>query len=303
MAHSQESMQMLMGKQTKSSILSREGWFPAVNSVFLILLAIITLYPFWHEVSLSFSSAEEATAGGFFFWPRQFTTLAYQVLLKSNFIWTAYANSTFITVVGSIFSTVLTASTAYPLIKRGMPGRNAVTFLILFTMLFSGGIIPSYLLVKELGLINSLWALIIPGAITAYNVLIMQSFFMSLPSELEESATIDGANAIHIFVRIILPLSMPVLATVLLWEAVGQWNNFFQALIYLNERDKYTLPVLLRDIINGQQMAERSGVFSQTTTESVIAATVVLTLIPILCVYPFLQKHFAKGVMIGAVKS
>ncbi|MCZ8511718.1 carbohydrate ABC transporter permease [Paenibacillus filicis] len=279
-----------------------DKWFPVVNTAGLMLIAFITLYPFWHELSLSFSSAEEATAGGFFIWPRGFTANAYVVVLKSHYLWTAYANSAFITVIGSTLSTLLTACTAYPLIKQGMPGKNLVTFLILFTMLFGGGIIPSYLLVKELGMINSLWALMIPSAISAYNVLVMRSFFQSLPTELEESATMDGASLLRIFVGIIIPLSLPALATIMLWEAVGQWNNFFNALIYLNDREKYTLPVLLRDVINGQQMAERSGQFSNTTTESVIAATVVLTLIPILCVYPFLQKHFTKGVLIGAVK-
>jgi ABC-type glycerol-3-phosphate transport system permease component len=205
--------------------------------------------------------------------------------------------------VGTALSVILTASTAYPLVKSGLPGKNFVTFLILFTMLFSGGIIPTYLLVKSLGLINSLWALIIPGAISAYNVLVMRSFFANLPVELEESATMDGANPIRIFFTIIFPLSTPVLATIALWEAVGLWNNFLQALIYLNDRSKYTLPVLLRDIINGQQQLQQAGIFSDTSSDSVIAATIVMSILPILCVYPFLQKYFTKGVMIGAIKS
>jgi ABC-type glycerol-3-phosphate transport system permease component len=170
-------------------------------------------------------------------------------------------------------------------------------------MLFGGGIIPTYLLVKNLGLINSLWSLIVPTAISAYNVIVMRSFFVGIPAELEESAMIDGANPLRIFFTLILPLSTPVLATIALWDAVGIWNNFLQALIYLNDRDKFTLPIMLQQIIIGQQQNMNEGINSDTSTDSVIAATIILTILPILCVYPFLQKHFVKGVMIGAVKS
>ncbi|WP_238178233.1 carbohydrate ABC transporter permease [Paenibacillus contaminans] len=277
--------------------------FNTVNAAVLIALAVITLYPMWHEISMSLSSMEGALRGGFFLWPREFTLAAYEAVLKSQYIWTAYYNTIFTTVIGTILSTLLTAMTAYPLIKARMPGKNILTFLILFTMLFGGGLIPTYLLVKNVGLVNSLWALIIPSAISAYNVLIMRSFFASLPAELEESAMIDGANPIRIFFRIILPLSMPVVATIALWEAVGRWNNFFGALIYLNDKSKYTLPVLIRDIINGQEQAKAMGDLAASATDSIIAATIVLSLLPILCVYPFLQKYFVKGVMIGAVKS
>ncbi|WP_409341881.1 carbohydrate ABC transporter permease [Paenibacillus sp. MBLB4367] len=288
----------MYGKLTLGSRL-----FQWTNGALLLAFTMLTLYPMWHEMSLSFSSMEEAMRGGFFWWPREFTAGAYKAVLSSNYIWTAYGNTIFITLIGTVISTLVTASTAYPLIKNEMPGKNAVTFLILFTMLFGGGLIPTYLLVKGLGLINSLWALILPGAVSAFNVFVMRSFFVSLPAELEESAMIDGANPIYIFYRIILPLSMPVLSTIALWEAVARWNNFFAAVIYLNDKTKYTLPVMLRDVISGQELARLTGEVTTSSTDSVIAATVIVSAIPILCVYPFLQKYFVKGVMIGAVKS
>jgi ABC-type glycerol-3-phosphate transport system permease component len=277
--------------------------FQLTNGSILIALAVITLYPLWREMAVSLSSAEQSMQGGWFLWPKEFTLKAYQAVFHSPYMLRAYLNSGFTTVVGTAISVLLTATTAYPLIKRGMPGNTTVTFLILFTMLFGGGIIPTYLLVKNLGLINSLWSLILPTAISAYNVIVMRSFFVGIPAELEESAMIDGANPLRIFFTIILPLSTPVLATIALWDAVGIWNNFLQALIYLNDRDKFTLPIMLQQIIIGQQQNMNEGVNSDTSTDAVIAATIILTILPILCVYPFLQKHFVKGVMIGAVKS
>lgn len=277
--------------------------FDVTNTIILILFSLLTLYPLWHEVSLSLSSMEESMRGGLFFWPKDFTLSAYYDMLQSKYLWLGYRNTIIVTVVGTLLSLLFTASTAYPLVKRGLPGNNFMSFVILFTMLFGRGIIPTYILIKELGMINSLSALIIPGAISAYNVLIMRSFFASLPAELEESAMMDGANPIRIFFTIILPLSTPVLATIALWEAVSRWNNFFSALIYLNDKSKYTLSLILWDVIKGQEAAKISGQLTNTSTESAIAATIVLATLPILCVYPFLQKYFVKGVMIGSIKS
>ncbi|WP_240761970.1 carbohydrate ABC transporter permease [Paenibacillus thalictri] len=273
------------------------------NIMILSIFSVATLYPLWHEVSLSLSSMEESMRGGLFIWPKEFTLSAYMDILKSQFLWVAYQNTVIITAAGTLLSLLLTAMTAYPLVKRGLPGNHVMSFVILFTMLFGGGIIPTYLLIKQLGMINSLSALIIPGAISAYNVLIMRSFFAALPAELEESAMMDGANPIRIFFTIILPLSTPVLATIALWEAVSRWNNFFSALIYLNDKSKYTLSLMLWDVIKGQEAAKMSGQLTNTSTESAIAATVVLATLPILCVYPFLQRYFVKGVMIGSIKS
>ncbi|MEC0268571.1 carbohydrate ABC transporter permease [Paenibacillus anseongense] len=277
--------------------------FSILNTIFLIALTLATLYPMWREAAVSFSGMEEAMKGGLFLWPRDFTTDAYVNILHSRYLWLAYGNSLFITVVGTFIGVFLTAATAFPLIKQDLPGKKWFVLLILFTMLFSGGIIPTYLLVKSVGLINSLWSLILPTAISAYNVIVMMSFFRTLPRELDESATMDGAHAIRIFGSVILPLSKPVLATIALWEAVGYWNNYLQALFYLNDKSKYVLPVLLRDIINGQTIAQMTGESTGSSTESVIAATTIMAVLPILIVYPFLQKYFVQGTLIGSVKA
>lgn len=277
--------------------------FSVFNIIFLSALTLVTLYPMWREAAVSFSGMEEAMKGGLFLWPRDFTTDAYVNILHSRYLWLAYGNSLFITLVGSLIGVFLTAATAFPLIKQDLPGKKWFVLLILFTMLFSGGIIPTYLLVKNVGLINSLWSLILPTAISAYNVIVMMSFFRTLPRELDESATMDGAHAIRIFASVILPLSKPVLATIALWEAVGYWNNYLQALFYLNDKSKYVLPVLLRDIINGQTIAQMTGESTGSSTESVIAATTIMAVLPILIVYPFLQKYFVQGTLIGSVKA
>ncbi|MEK8130404.1 carbohydrate ABC transporter permease [Paenibacillus filicis] len=277
--------------------------FSIFNYIGLSALSLITLYPMWREAAVSFSGMEEAMKGGLFLWPRDFTADAYINILHSRYLWLAYGNSLFVTLVGTFIGVLLTAATAFPLIKADLPGKKSFVLLILFTMLFNGGIIPTYLLVKSIGLINSLWSLILPTAISAYNVIIMMSFFRTLPRELDESATMDGANAIRIFTSVILPLSKPVLATIALWEAVGYWNNYLQALYYLNDKSKYVLTVLLRDIINGQIVAQMTGESTGSSTESVIAATTIMAVLPILVVYPFLQKYFVQGTLIGSVKA
>lgn len=276
--------------------------FDAANHTFFILLAIIMIYPFWQEICISLSSGSEATRGGFFLLPRQFTSEAYNIVLNTSFIWTAYSNSIFTTIFATALGLFFTALTAYPLSKRRLPGNKIATFMVVFCMIFNGGIIPTYLVVNSIGLVNSLWSLVFVGLIGPFNVIIIRNFFEAIPDEIEESAFIDGANPLIIFFRLILPLSKPVLATVALWIAVFTWNNFMGSLIYLNDREKYTLPRLIRDIISGQMLARETGEGGQMALESVIGATIVATVLPIMCVYPFLQKYFVKGVMVGSVK-
>ncbi|MEC0226315.1 carbohydrate ABC transporter permease [Paenibacillus alba] len=280
-----------------------ERIFEWCNVLFLGLLSLVTLYPLWHEISISFSTAAGAMQGGLFFFPRGFTVDAYQSVLSSSFIWLAYRNSIIVAVAGTFLHVMFTATTAYALNKKGLPGVKVITILVIFTMIFSGGMIPTYLVVKSLGLTNTLWALMLPGMISAFNVIVMQSFMRTIPEEVEESATMDGANPLRIFFTIILPLCKPVIATIALWECVGLWNNFMQAVIYLNDKRLYTLPLLLKEIIAGQQLATDTGQFTTFSAESAIAATVIISIIPILAVYPFLQKYFMKGTMLGSVKS
>lgn len=285
----------------KKSFASR--LFDAGNAAFLILLSVISLYPLWREISLSLSSRDEAMRGGLFLWPREFTWTAYTHILDSGYIWVAYGNTIFITIAGTLLHLLVTSSAAYALAKRTLPMKNMFLLLIVFTMIFSGGLIPTYMVVKQLGLLNSLWAVIALNLSSGFNMIIMLNFIRAIPEEIEESAMMDGANPIRIYVSIILPLCKPVLATLALWVAVSLWNNFFQSMIYLNDQSLTTLPLLLRQIVAGQEIAQQLGQLDDTTTESVIAATIMVSILPIVAVYPFLQRYFTKGVMLGSVKS
>ncbi|MFE5322073.1 carbohydrate ABC transporter permease [Paenibacillus sp. NPDC056579] len=285
----------------KKSFASR--LFDAGNAAFLILLSVISLYPLWREISLSLSSRDEAMRGGLFLWPREFTWTAYTHILDSGYIWVAYGNTIFITIAGTLLHLLVTSSAAYALAKRTLPMKNMFLLLIVFTMIFSGGLIPTYMVVKQLGLLNSLWAVIALNLSSGFNMIIMLNFIRAIPEEIEESAMMDGANPIRIYVSFILPLCKPVLATLALWVAVSLWNNFFQSMIYLNDQSLTTLPLLLRQIVAGQEIAQQLGQLDDTTTESVIAATIMVSILPIVAVYPFLQRYFTKGVMLGSVKS
>lgn len=276
--------------------------FDLCNVLFFIAFAAVTFYPFLHQLSISLSEKSRAMSGGFFFYPRGFTIAAYRFVLQSNYIFLAFKNSIIITVGGVLLCLVVCSSYAYIMSKRDLPGYKFWNFIVIFSILFSGGLIPEYLVVRSLGLTDNLLALILLGAITPFNIVIIKNFFQNLPKSLEESAIIDGARPLKIFTNIVLPLSKPVLATISIWVAVSQWNNFMRGLMYLPSRHNYILPVLIRDIVIGQSDLAVMEVQSETTGETVTAATIIVALVPILMVYPFLQKHFTKGIMLGAVK-
>jgi putative aldouronate transport system permease protein len=277
--------------------------FNVGNTLFLSFLSLIMLYPLWREIALSLSSKEEALRGGAFLWPKGFTINAYSIIMRTDYIWTAYGNSIFIAGMGTMLSLFVISATAYPLAKRTLPWKRVFLVLIVFTMVFNGGLIPTYLVMKQLHLVNTIWVVIALHLVSAYHVIIMLSFIRTLPEEIEESAVMDGANPIRIFFSIVLPLCKPVLATLALWIAVGLWNNFFHSFIYMNGPALMTLPVLLRLIIMGQMDTEQLGQSSDTSSESVIAATIFVSLLPILAVYPFLQQYFIKGALLGSVKT
>lgn len=281
--------------------------FDIINWIFMLFLIFVTLYPFIHVTAVSFSSRGEALREGWHFYPKEVDLSAYKRLLVSSIIWRGFYNSVLRTFLGTVIALFLTALTAYPLSKKNMPCRKLFNGLILFTMLFSGGIIPSYLLIKQLNMVNTIWALVIPGAISAYNVIIMRNFFMSIPESLEESAMIDGASVFRIWVKIVIPLSKPVLATIALWTCVGYWNAYFDALIYITDRSKMVLQVILRRMLLDSQI----DMFAPQTIDTnsipppdivVQSSLIVITTVPIVIVYPFLQKYFTKGILIGAVK-
>lgn len=265
------------------------------------------VYPFWHVIMMSLSSVEATAKGGVFLWPKGFNLETYAKVFNDPSIWSGYFTTILVTLSGTLFGTLFTATTAYPLSKKYLPFSKTMLLLVLFTMLFSGGMIPGYLLMKNLGLIDNRLSLILPGLVSAYNVIIMKSFFQSLPESLEESAKIDGATEVTVFWKIILPLSKATIATIALFTAVGYWNDYFSTVLYINSKERWALQAVLRYMLTNTNQAMQSAGVSVAAATNVTAATiksasVVVATVPILCVYPFVQKYFVKGVMIGGVK-
>lgn len=286
--------------------LRDEDLFNGGVNLLLVLVVLVVLIPLWYVlmVSLTPLSLWSAQANRMFLWPGDWSLEAYRQLLgQPNFV-RSVLNSLKITVSGTALNMVLTVLTAYPLSRRSLPGRNLFVLAILFTFLFNAGLIPTYLVVKDLHLLNTLPALILPGAISVYNLLVMKAFFQSLPEGLEDAARIDGANDFQVLWHVVLPLSRPILLTIGLFYAVGHWNEFFLPLLYLNDAALMPLPVLLRNILVAASMAENveSNVVSATSLESLKMAAVVLTTIPMLLVYPWIQRHFTRGMLVGGIK-
>ena len=287
--------------------------FTAVDVFIYLLLALLgasILFAFQHLLSLSLSPSWVATKGGIHLIPVELTLDNYRKVLESQYIWQGYQNTLIRTVAGTLLQLFVTALGAYTLSKKFYPHRSFWTFLIVFTMFFSGGLIPTYILVVNLGLMDKYAAMILPGLVSAYNLIILRNYFMSLPEEIEESCMIDGAGRFRIFFRIVLPLSKPILATVALWLAVGHWNAWFDVLLYMTKDSMFTLQIVLRRIIiSGTQQMLDLNITSellqsqvQYSPEGVKAAAIFVATLPILCVYPFIQKYFVKGIMIGSLK-
>jgi len=278
--------------------------------VVIAFIVVITLYPFWDTFILSISPRNEALQPGLRLFTFNPTLEAYQSVLGSAEIHRSFINALVRVVLGTLTSIIVVTLAGYPLSKSNMPFVRPISLFFLFTLYFSGGLIPTYLLIVNLGLINSVWSLILPGAASAFNLIIMRSFIETLPSSLEESATIDGANYFQIWYKIIIPLSKPVIATVILWLAVAHWNAWFDAMIYMHERARFTLPVVLRRILIESQIEQLmpgqdlalDTLRPPPTPETIKGAVIMVSTIPIIMVYPFLQKYFTKGVMLGAVK-
>lgn len=270
-----------------------------------ILFALLIIFPFVNVLAKSFSSSASIVSGNVKFLPKTFSTASYQYIIESGVFFKAFLNTMFVVIIGTPLSVIITAMVAYPLSKPNLKGRKVFLLLYMFTMVFSAGIIPDYLLVKALGLTNSLWSLILPGLVWTYNMLILKSYFEGIPSEIEESAQIDGAGYGTIFTRLIIPLSKPALATVGLFYGVSYWNDYYKALLYINDIAVKPLQLYLFEIIT------QSASMGDTTTmnmkyvisaEGVRCASIILTVIPMLIIYPFVQKFFASGVTLGAVK-
>ncbi|UVI28814.1 carbohydrate ABC transporter permease [Paenibacillus spongiae] len=273
----------------------------------MTVVLVITLYPFWTQVVISLDGGDAANSS-FMLFPEKITFDSYKLAFDFDALWVGYKNTIIRTCLGVLLSILATAITAYPLSKKDLPLNKWITRFMLIQFIIGGGLIPNYLLIKYLGMYNTIWALVIPGMISTFNVLIMRNFFRSLPDSLEESAMVDGAGYLKIFFRIILPLSMPIIATEALWVGVGHWNAWFDALIYTNDADKEMLQLVLRRIIIQNNPTQFSEVLTKLQEKSpysgrqLQATVIMLSILPMLIVYPFLQKYFVQGIMVGAVK-
>ena len=283
--------------------------FDILNYVIVTLVALTTIFPFVYIIGASFATEYEIATRPMFIIPQDVTTSAYQFIFSSNKILRGFGNSVFITVCGTAINLFFTVTMAYALSKTRLRGRNFFLNMVIISMFFSGGMIPGYIVVANiLNLKNTYWSVLLPGAISAYNMMIVKNFFQGIPQELEESASMDGCTDIGVLLRIVLPLSLPVLATFGLFYAVGHWNAYFGAMIYMKTaKEKWPLQVLLRELIilssgTAGDMNNLDPEFVQPPEQSVKMAVIVVSTVPIMCVYPFLQKYFVKGVMVGALK-
>lgn len=299
---------MVVGKKIRDHI------FDIVNLTLLAVLFLVILYPLIYVVSASVSDPNLVNTGQMILFPKGFTIDGYKRVFQDPDIISGYLNTIMYTVIGTIINLILTLTSAYALSKQRLMGRNVIMFLIAFTMYFSGGMIPSYLLIKNLKMLNSIWAVVIPGAVSAYNLIIARTFFASsLPASVEEAAMIDGCSTTRMFLTIVLPLSKALISVMALFYGVSHWNSYFNAMIYLTDRDKFPLQLILREIlIQNQQKADMlaTGVqgadelmYLQMKLASLIKyAVIIVSSLPAIIVYPFIQKHFAQGMMIGSIK-
>ncbi|GIO40954.1 carbohydrate ABC transporter permease [Paenibacillus apis] len=287
---------------------SDERLFDVIVYLIAAVIILIVLYPLLFVVSASFSDPARVLNGEVWLLPKGLTLEAYTNILHNDKIWTGYRNSIVYAVVGTLINIIMTLLAAYPLSRPDLPGRKGLMMIVTLTMFFSGGLIPSYLLVKSLGMVDTMWALIIPGAISTYNLIVMRTYFQSsIPWELQEAAHIDGCSNWRLLISIILPLSKPIIAVMVLFYAVGHWNAFFNALIYIRTEDLYPLQLVLREILMISQSAGVDGgnvgmEEKILLSESIKYAVIIVSSLPVLIMYPFVQRHFVKGVMIGSIK-
>ncbi|MDF2925957.1 MAG: YtcP4 [Paenibacillaceae bacterium] len=277
----------------------------AVIHILLVLAGVITLVPVIHVLSVSFSDPRAVHSSTLMLYPKELTLAAYDYIFATPALIRAFAITVTITVLGTALNLLFTITGAYALSKRYLPGLSFFMVLVIVVMNFSAGLIPGYLNIKNLGLLNSIWAMIIPGAVSAFNLILMRNFFMDMPEEIEESAKIDGCNELSIVARIVIPLSLPAIATIGLFYGVGHWNEFFKGIFYITDARKWPLQVLLKSIVFDGNFTNLAGADTDSIKiepANVQAAAIIFATVPIVLVYPFLQKHFVKGIVMGAVK-
>lgn len=301
-----------MNKRHKMKKMSKDDLiYEIITKLFLVIVMIVILYPVYFVLVASFSDPTYVNSGEMLFWPKGFTLLGYQRVFKDSRIWIGYRNTIMYTVLGTILGVAATMLAAYSLSRKDLPGRKIIMFLFIFTMYFSGGMIPYYLVVKGLGLVNSRTLMILSGAVSVYNIIIARSFLeANIPEELKDAANIDGCGNARFFAQIVVPLSKAVIAVIALYLAVSYWNSYFNAMIFLTDTDKYPLQLYLRQIL--LTVSESASMDSSLDPQALIQlqqmgqvikyGVIVVATVPIICVYPFIQKYFVKGVMIGSVK-
>ncbi|MEK4853571.1 carbohydrate ABC transporter permease [Paenibacillus sp. FSL H7-0756] len=284
----------------------RINLFSIINGIALLMVVAVTLYPFVHMLAVSLSSDSNVIQNKVSIWPKGFNLDMYKVVLEDSKIWVAYKNTIVYTFTGTLISLLITSTGAYALSRSDMALRKSLTMLIVVTMFFSGGMIPTFLVVRSLNLVDTVWGMVLPGAVSTWNLILMRTFFAGIPKELEESGRMDGLNDIGIFARIIVPLSKASFATIALFYAVSMWNNFLGPLLYLRSSELFPLQVLLRNMVlaGTSSSGDVTGIGgdNQIVEESLKYATIMVSTLPILAVYPFIQKYFVQGAMIGAVK-
>lgn len=292
-----------MSKKIKPGLNKRKTALDYLIFAFLLVYVILIVYPFYNALLISISSESSYLESPFMLFPKELNFDSYIQIFTDKSLWTGYGVTLFVTVIGTAFQLFFTTITGYALSRKGWLGQNAVTVFILITMFVNGGLIPYYYLIKGLGLYNSIWVMIIPGAISTYNMLLIRNYFQSLPRELEESAKIDGANDIQVFIQVYLPLALPMVATITLFLAVGNWNQWYNAMLFIDNQSLKPLQLVLRELIvtNTSNFAPNPN-GTPMFSEGMKMACIFFSTVPIMCVYPFVQKYFVKGLVVGALK-
>lgn len=292
----------MLGRKTTG-----EKIFTIINYTILVFLSFMMLFPFWEVIKTSFSTASEASSLHYYIWPKQPTWDSYRQVFGNSMIWSGYQNTLIRVAYALLIQMTLTILTAYALASKKLPNKKFWTVMVMMTKFVSGGTVPLYILVKTLGLFDNVMSLVLPMAVNVFYLMIVRNFFMAVPDELEEAACIDGAGVIRVLVSVMLPLSMPIIMTLAMWILVGNWNQWFDCLMYIQTPSKYVLQTVLRKIIieSSQQSMDISSVVTAgqtSSTEAIKGATIIVSSLPIMCIYPFIQKYFVKGMLVGAVK-
>lgn len=305
-----ESVKVKNQRNVKAKLSHSDKAFDIVNLIIMLVLLVIFIWPLWFIVIASFSDPSAVWNGKTVLFPIGFNLNAYIEILKYNSIWIGYRNTLLYTVLGTLINLFMTVCAAYPLSRKDFVPRNFFMFIFMLTMYFSGGLIPTYLVVNKLKLINTIWAMMIPGAVSIYNVIITRTYFVnSIPESLQEAAELDGANSLQFLTKIVLPLSKPIIAVIALYYGVGHWNDFFSALIYLNDKQLFPLQTFLRDLLVQNSVSlDMTGLdpvqaeVKMKLAQTIKYGVIVVSTVPVLCIYPLVQKYFVKGIMIGSVK-